>query len=313
VGLEAQHLAMVCTCENLSDWSGQTGRAVGGSTARSVFLALQTELREAWLSLRGQIARDEHVGAPVISAIFDLLQVYLDRRYARYALVLPPGRLREEVLANVARQSEELRLYFAAFNQSLADRCLRQVYEDQARFAGDRYLALLSPAMAVLLDGDNALGAATPRSSAGSGSAATVSAGARRNISKTVSFEATPPATPSAPAAAAAAQPAAAALSPPPAAHGWPPYMLPPNALLPGGRPVHLQRAGGPLLAPAAWCCSVGRFCWRSPGVGLSLRGSGPRPAGLVAVAARQARPRRRKHGWGALLGPAAAPVRGRS
>ena len=131
VGLEAQHLAMVCTCENLSDWSGQTGRAVGGSTARSVFLALQTELREAWLSLRGQIARDEHVGAPVISAIFDLLQVYLDRRYARYALVLSPGRLREEVLANVARQSEELRIYFAAFNQSLADRCLRQAYEDQ--------------------------------------------------------------------------------------------------------------------------------------------------------------------------------------
>jgi hypothetical protein len=122
VGLEAQHLAMVCTCENLSDWSGQAGRGVGGSSARSAFIALQTELRDAWLSLRGQIARDEHVGAPVISAIFDLLQVYLDRRYARYALVLPPGRLREEVLANVARQSDELRGYFAAFNQSLADR-----------------------------------------------------------------------------------------------------------------------------------------------------------------------------------------------
>jgi hypothetical protein len=100
VGLGAQHLAMVCTCENLSDWSGLAGRAVGGSAARSVFLALQTELRDAWLSLRGQIARDEHVGAPVISAIFDLLQVYLDRQYARYALVLPPGRLREEVLAS---------------------------------------------------------------------------------------------------------------------------------------------------------------------------------------------------------------------
>ncbi len=65
----------LCTCESLSDWSGHAGRALGGSNARSVFLALQTELRDAWLSLRGQLARDEHVGAPVISAIFDLLQV----------------------------------------------------------------------------------------------------------------------------------------------------------------------------------------------------------------------------------------------
>jgi hypothetical protein len=182
VALEAQHLAMVCTCESLSDWSGLAGRALGGSTARSVFLALQAELRDAWLSLRGQLARDEHVGAPVISAVFDLLQIYLERRYSRYALVLLPGRLREEVLANVARQAGELRDYFAEFNQSLAERCRRQDYAEQARFAGDRYLALLGPAMAVLLDGDNALSAAPSRPSAGGGPAAPSPAGARRNI-----------------------------------------------------------------------------------------------------------------------------------
>jgi hypothetical protein len=221
-GLEAQHLAMVCTCENLSDWSGQAGRALGGSNARSVYLALQTELREAWTSLRGQLARDEHVGAPVITAIFDLLQAYLERRYSRYALVLPAGRLREEVLANVARQTEELRDYFAAFNHTLADRCLRQDYTEQARFASDRYLALLGPAMAVLLDGDNALGAAPPRPSAGSGSAATGTAGARRNILKTVSFEAAPPAAPPSP--AASTHQAVVGPTPPPVSPGWPPY-----------------------------------------------------------------------------------------
>jgi hypothetical protein len=231
-----------------------------------VFLALQTELRDAWLSLRGQIARDEHVGAPVISAIFDLLQVYLDRRYARYALVLLPGRLREEVLANVARQSEELRVYFAAFNQSLADRCLRQDYAEQARFAGDRYLALLSPAMAVLLDGDNALGSALPRSSAGSGSAATGPAGARRNLLKTVSFEAASPATPTAPAAAAVAQPAAVGPTPPPASPGWPPYVTGPPPYYPGGGPFTFGAPAGPFSPPPHGAAAWGGFAGAPPG-----------------------------------------------
>ena len=47
--------------------------------------------------------------------------------------MLPVGRLREEVLANVARQIDELRDYFAAFNDSLTDRCRRVDYSDQAR------------------------------------------------------------------------------------------------------------------------------------------------------------------------------------
>jgi hypothetical protein len=80
---------------------------------------------------------------------------FLERRYPRYAAVLPAGRLREEVLANVARQHEELHAYFEAFNRSLTDRCRCKDYAEQARYAGDRYLALLGPAMAALLDGDD--------------------------------------------------------------------------------------------------------------------------------------------------------------
>jgi hypothetical protein len=34
VGLEAQHLALVCSCENLSDWAGSAGRVLGGAIAR---------------------------------------------------------------------------------------------------------------------------------------------------------------------------------------------------------------------------------------------------------------------------------------
>ncbi len=83
------------------------------------------------------------------------MEVFLERRYQRYAAVLPAGRLHEEVLANVARQHEELHAYFEAFNRTLTDRCRRQDYAEQARYAGDRYLALLGPAMAALLDGDD--------------------------------------------------------------------------------------------------------------------------------------------------------------
>ncbi len=190
--------------------------------------------------------------------------------------MLPPGRLREEVLAIVARQSEELRVYFAAFNQSLADRCLRQVYEEQARFAGDRYLALLSPAMAVLLDGDNAPGSAPPRSSGGGGPAPTGAAGARRNILKTVSFEAASPATSPAPAAAAAAPPAAAGPTPPPASPGWPPYASGPPLYYPGGGPFPFGAPAGPFSPPPHGAAAWGGFAGAPPGSGFPFAAQAP-------------------------------------
>ena len=69
------------------------------------------------------LCRDENIGAPAVTAIFDLVYSFLERRYARFATILAPGRLREEVLANVARQLAELSIYFASFTRSLADRC----------------------------------------------------------------------------------------------------------------------------------------------------------------------------------------------
>ncbi len=58
------------------------------------------------------------------------------------------------------RQHDELHAHVEAFNRTLADRCLRQEYGEQASFAGERYLTLLGPAMAVLLDGDDGPGSA---------------------------------------------------------------------------------------------------------------------------------------------------------
>ncbi len=61
------------------------------------------ELREAWANLIGAIDRNENVGA-TITARFDLVYNFLERRYGRFVIILSQGRLREEVLANVARQ-----------------------------------------------------------------------------------------------------------------------------------------------------------------------------------------------------------------
>ncbi len=144
--LEAKNLAMVCTCENLSDWAGPAGRQLGGSVGRATYVHLQAELSTAWLALTAQVARNKHVVtvAPAIAAIFELVEVFLERRYQRYATVLLAGRLREEVLANVARQHEEMHAYFEAFNRSLTNRCRRQDYAEQARYASDRYLGVSS-------------------------------------------------------------------------------------------------------------------------------------------------------------------------
>jgi hypothetical protein len=69
VDLEAKHLAMVCTCENLSDWAGQSGRSLGGSAGRAAYAHVQSELHDAWSALTAQVARNEHVGALSITAV----------------------------------------------------------------------------------------------------------------------------------------------------------------------------------------------------------------------------------------------------
>jgi hypothetical protein len=78
--MEAKHLAMVCTCENLSDWAWHAGRPLGGSAGRAEYVALQAELGAAWLALNSAVVWKEHVGAPAITALFDLVEVFLERR-----------------------------------------------------------------------------------------------------------------------------------------------------------------------------------------------------------------------------------------
>ena len=152
--LDAEHLRLVCEGERLSDWAGVPGRLIGGHTARSEFKAVLDELRTAWEAVSTAARRREHVGAPALQNLIDLFVVFLERRYARFAVVLPAGRPREEILANVARQLGELRTYFTDFSRVLADGASRLPYAEQARFAGDRYLSLFAPAMRQILDSD---------------------------------------------------------------------------------------------------------------------------------------------------------------
>jgi hypothetical protein len=154
VSIEALHLIMVCAGETLSDFGGADGRVFGGLRARAAYELLIKELREAWANLIGAVDRNENVGAPTISALFDLVYNFLERRYGRFVIILPQGSLREEVLANVARQLAELRLYFATFQCILSDSCTRKPYGELAQFAGSRYIRLLGPAVHFLLDVD---------------------------------------------------------------------------------------------------------------------------------------------------------------
>jgi len=156
--IEAQHLVMMCAGESLSDFSGSDGSAFGDRRGRANYVLLVNELRDAWSNLTGAVERNENVGAPTVTAIFDLVYVFLERRYERCSLILSPGRLREEVLANVARQLAELRQYFADFQRNLSDRCSRKLYAELAQFTGSRYLALLGPTVLYLLDADGGPG-----------------------------------------------------------------------------------------------------------------------------------------------------------
>ncbi len=79
----------------------------------------------------------------------------LERRYDRYTAILPPGRVREELLAKVARQLAEIRVYFDTFNEMLAYRCCRSDYEDKAYYAGVRCMLPLKPVVSFLLDAED--------------------------------------------------------------------------------------------------------------------------------------------------------------
>jgi hypothetical protein len=112
------------------------------ASQRAAYKALLDELRTAWDIVNSASLRLEHVGGPAVQNLLDLFFQLLERRYVRFAVVLPAGAVREETLANIARQLAELRAYMADFLRNLADRAARRPYADQARFAGERYVNL---------------------------------------------------------------------------------------------------------------------------------------------------------------------------
>ena len=145
-------LAMACTCERPSDFVGLTGAAVGGSRAREDYLAITNATRTAWEAVNTSAHMRRSPSSAVLYNLFAGLHALLERRYMRLAAVLsPPGRAREEILANTARQCFELRDYTEALRDDLARRAGDIAYELQADFEGDRYVTFLKPAMDALL------------------------------------------------------------------------------------------------------------------------------------------------------------------
>ena len=164
--LDADHLRSVCAGEWLSDWA--TSKALGGTSARSDYQRILSELSDTWSQVSGAIQRGEHIGAPSSKLLTDTVLNVFERRYARFAKVLPAGKAREEILANIARQLGELRVYFASFDASLADCASRLEYARQARWIGSRVHTLFAPAVALILaadgDGFDAAGGLPPES-----------------------------------------------------------------------------------------------------------------------------------------------------
>jgi hypothetical protein len=142
LAIEASHLVMVCSGELLSNFAGEAGREFGGLRARADYTFMVSAFRTAWSDLTGAIDRNENIGAPAVTAIFDLVYSFLERRYTRFTTILTPGRLRDEVLANVARQLAEVSVYFTSFMCSLAYRCSRKPYGELAQYAGSSYIRL---------------------------------------------------------------------------------------------------------------------------------------------------------------------------
>ena len=268
VPLEAQHLVMVCAGESLSDWSGADGPLFGGSRGRADLEYALRELQTSWSAVTRAFESNQQIGAPASSALFTRVFNLLARRYERYAAILPPGRVREELLANVARQLAEIRVYFHTFNEKLADRCGRRPYEEQAYYAGSRYMTLLKPVVTFLLDAED--GAADLGSLAGSAGscagggggtgfgagfgtpfAATFPPPARRKLAVTFADGAGGPSflPPQAP-----PQPAPLPASPGPS--GWPGYpgysASPAAYYYPPAGAAYTQPAPGPPISPTA-------------------------------------------------------------
>ena len=222
---DAEPLRLVCAGERLSDWS--SAKNLGGTAARSQYKQMLDELATTWADVVGAIQRNEHVAAPTTRLLTETVLNFVERRYSRFALVLPAGRVREEILANIARQLGELRTYFEAFDKSLLDCFARMPYAQQAQWIGKRILTLFSPAVTFILaadgEGGDASSAAPATPAGGSASSSAAPSPAFKSTKSILK-----------------SQPAAVSFAdgpPPPAYNPYQPVYSPPPAAAPAPSP----------------------------------------------------------------------------
>jgi hypothetical protein len=139
-------------------------------------------------------------------------------------------------------------VYFHTFNEKLADRCGRRPYEEQAYYAGSRYMTLLKPVVTFLLDAED--GAADLGSLAGSaGSCAGGGGGTGFGAGFGTLFAANPP----------PPQPSASSQSLSPTVLVAPRPPFPRKRRLSQPWPVRLARLPGLLRVPGGLLPSSGR------------------------------------------------------
>ncbi len=148
------------------------------------YKTLLLENGDSWAAVSGAIHSSEQIGGQAAQNLTKLLLNVFERRNVRFATVLPAGFVREEILANVACQFGELRVYFADFERVLTDCTSSMEYDKQARFVGGHYRTLFTPAITHILapEGGRAAGGSESESAppacgggCGSGSSAATS------------------------------------------------------------------------------------------------------------------------------------------
>ena len=205
--------------------------------------------------------------------------------------------MREEVLANVARQLYELRDYLTAFHSNLIYRCSQKTYDQRGVFSAQRYSRLFSPVFALLLDCDDGQPVSLPGSAVGPGGGGgdgarlpqPVNPGAKRSLAKSSPFGDGISATPS------SSQQAQAGVQSWPAAGGWP------DLLRPAGRRRNSQGS-----SRTSWL----RTLWPIRQCLPAERGAATRAQSRTRTARRHLRQRSRPDPPPSSASPAAAAVK---
>jgi hypothetical protein len=147
LALLGKNLAAASAGELLSDFGGKEGAKLGGTRARGDLHMLLAELQRHWAEVLEAVKAERNINTVTIHAIEENIVMLFERRYARFAAVFKPGKVREEVLANTARQCAELRSVIEEFTRDLNHRGAALSYAEQLKFVANRYLTLYSPIM----------------------------------------------------------------------------------------------------------------------------------------------------------------------